>query len=415
MRLKIFFLLVGPFFAYHIVTAQTNSAYLTQVGTQDSVYSEVLHESRTYWVHYPPGYTPDADRKYPLVLLLDGEVWLPTLASVHEFYSGGFMPEMILVGLSNAENRTRDFTPTHVETKYGMPFPEPTGGGEAFSQFLISELLPDIETKYPVTDYRTLIGHSYGGLFAVYVLLQHPEAFANYLAIDPSIEWDQQVLLQQARANWESIPLQNKGLYIAMSGQLHMADPSVTIENVMEDATDFTLFSRSILSFGELAASAKQEGFRYSQDFFAQDLHGTVPVPAIRQGLINVFEWFQMEQTAKFNNFESPAKELADIVQYRAEKLERYFGYPVPPYPEELMNMSGYMSMDMGQMDKAKMFFESGMMYYPQSANAYDSMADYYEQAEDFAKALALVTQAYEISGSEYHRERMETLKGKTR
>ena len=53
-----------------------------------------------------------------------------------------------------------------------------------------------------------------------------------------------------------------------------------------------------------------------------------------------------------------------------------HFGYAEPPYPEELLNMSGYMNMDMDQPEKAKMYFELAIEYYPQSANAYDSMKE---------------------------------------
>jgi tetratricopeptide (TPR) repeat protein len=97
-------------------------------------------------------------------------------------------------------------------------------------------------------------------------------------------------------------------------------------------------------------------------------------------------------------------------MNYRAKKLESRFGYFVPPYPEDLMNVSGYMSMENGEMKRAKMFFEQGILYYPNSANMYDSMADYYEASEDVKSALEFVKKAYAISGSDYHKNRMEEL-----
>jgi tetratricopeptide (TPR) repeat protein len=73
--------------------------------------------------------------------------------------------------------------------------------------------------------------------------------------------------------------------------------------------------------------------------------------------------------------------------------------------------MSGYMNMDMGQLDKAKMYFEITLEYFPESANAHDSMADYYEAKGDFANALKFVKKAFELSASDYYKERMEGLK----
>jgi tetratricopeptide (TPR) repeat protein len=75
--------------------------------------------------------------------------------------------------------------------------------------------------------------------------------------------------------------------------------------------------------------------------------------------------------------------------------------------------MSGYMNMDMEQLEKAKMYFELAMEYYPESANAFDSMADYYERKGDFTYALKYVSKAFELSGSDYYMKRIEELKVK--
>ena len=126
--------------------------------------------------------------------------------------------------------------------------------------------------------------------------------------------------------------------------------------------------------------------------------------------MISIFEWFQMEKTELFNIPETPSSELLDILNYRAEKLRSHFGFEVPPFPEDLITMSGYMNMDMGQVEKAKMFFEQGIKYFPKSANMYDSMADYYEANDDPKAALEFVKKAYKISEDDYHKNRIEEL-----
>jgi len=59
------------------------------------------------------------------------------------------------------------------------------------------------------------------------------------------------------------------------------------------------------------------------------------------------------------------------------------------------------------------MYFELAIEYYPESANAYDSMADYYERNGDIDSAIKYVTKAFKISGDESYKERIERLKGK--
>ena len=206
---------------------------------------------------------------------------------------------------------------------------------------------------------------------------------------------------------------QSKSLYISLSGQLHPQKPEITIDNVMLDSSDFTLFARSNILFSNLVKENKSNGLSFHWQFYEADLHGTIPLPSIMDGLHAVFEWYQMEQTEKFNNFETPAAELEQLVKYRAKKLQNHFGYQVAPYPEELLNVLGYMSLEMELMDKTQLFFELGMEYYPKSANAYDSMADYYEAQEEYKKALKFVKKAYEISPDERYKKRIANLQSK--
>jgi hypothetical protein len=65
-----------------------------------------------------------------------------------------------------------------------------------------------------------------------------------------------------------------------------------------------------------------------------------------------------MENTHKINSFDTPKEELFSVIKNRAKKLQIHLGYSAPPYPEELLNMSGYMNMDMQQPEKAKMYFK---------------------------------------------------------
>jgi len=410
MSMKKVACIVITILSHHITSAQTTH-YLSQVGLVDSLYSEILGEWRGIFIQLPNGYEMENEKKYPVAYIIDGEVLLPTASNIHDFYSGGFMPEMIFVGISNAENRTRDLTPSKIATKYGMPFSETNGESQNFRKFFQEELIPYVEQKYRATNYRTLIGHSYGGLFTIYTLLNSPHLFANYVSIDPSLDWDDQLLLRQATTLLPKMDLTGKSLYISLSGQLHMQNPSITIDNVMQDTTDFTVFTRSNISFSNLVKANNQNGLLHEWQFYPNDIHGTIAQPSMRDGLLETFKWFQMEHTDKINSFDTPLEELLSIINHRAAKLKSHFGYDEPAYPEELLNMSGYMNLDMDQPEKAKMYFEQTIRFYPESANAYDSMADYYLAQKDNAKALKFVEKAFAISESDYHRNKIEELR----
>ncbi|HEX3386461.1 MAG TPA: alpha/beta hydrolase-fold protein, partial [Mucilaginibacter sp.] len=88
-------------------------------------------------------------------------------------------------------NRMRDLTPTNV------PPDKSSGGGEKFTDFIKTELMPHIDSIYPTASYKMLIGHSLGGLMAINTLINHPEMFNAYVAIDPSMWWDDRKLLNR--------------------------------------------------------------------------------------------------------------------------------------------------------------------------------------------------------------------------
>ncbi|MFH6768473.1 alpha/beta hydrolase-fold protein [Gaetbulibacter aquiaggeris] len=409
-------LVIALFFIFQPFThSQTNqqSQFLQKVGVLDSIYSQSLKEYRKFYVQLPANYSTNKNEKYPVVFILDGEVLLPTVNNVQDFYAGGFTPDMVMIGISNDNHRMRDLTTSKVTEMYGMPFNEENGEAANFSDFIETELIPFIENKYPVTNYRTLIGHSYGGLFTIYTLINRPELFSNYIAIDPSLDWDDQKLLNEARDQFSSNNYNGKSLFMSLSGQLHMQKPEVTIDNVMQDTSDFTIFARSNMAFSEIAKINDQNGLDFDWKFYPKDLHGTIPFPSILDGLITVFKWYQWENTDKFNSPDTSKEELFKIVKYRERKLQNKFGYSVPPYPEEILTMSGYMNIDMDQPEKAKMYFEFAIEFYPNSSNTYDSMADYYERNEDYDNALKFVTKAYDLSPQDYYKKRMETLKNK--
>ena len=112
----------------------------------------------------------------------------------------GVIENVILVGIgfSKGDNmmlsRIRDYTPS-VDPNWQQLKP---GQAKQYLDFIASELLPFIEKKYAVdSDRRTLVGHSAGGLFTSYVLLNQPKMFESYLALSPALFWHERLMFKQ--------------------------------------------------------------------------------------------------------------------------------------------------------------------------------------------------------------------------
>lgn len=378
----------------------------------DSIYSNVQKTYRKFWVKLPENYNPSSDSKYPVVYLLDGFALKNNLVTVYDNYWGHYMPHMILVGLSNATNRTFDLTTSEIKSRHGAAFSAKTGGADQFVRFIESELIPHIDSHFPTTTHRTLIGHSYGGLFTINMLLNHAHLFNNYIAIDPSLDWDDQKLLKQCKAILASKHLENKSLFVSLAAeQLHMFDESITLENIKQDQSEFTLFARSIIEFSEFVSDEVTNGLNFSWKVYPEDLHGTVPLPSIRDGLVHVFGWYQFISPQKYNNSETTLSELNQLLKTQEEIYTKNFGYSSPPMLEELFVGYAQMFFQTGQHEKARLFINKAIEYYPNGTEAYDAMVDYYQTISDKTNAIKCATKAYEISKSTYHKDRLDALK----
>ena len=380
----------------------------------DSIHSKLLNENRTFWVQLPENYDPSSDVKYPVVYLLDGFSLQNALQTVYSNYWGHYLPHMILVGISNRNHRTRDLPPSKIASRRGQAANYETGGAEEFTQFIETELIPYIDGKFPTTPYRTLIGHSYAGLFTINMLLNHAHIFKNYIAIDPSLDWDAQKLLNQAKQKLQTKKFNDKSLFVSLAAeQLHMQNEKITIDNVMKDTSEFTLFPRSIIAFSNVAEQQTQNGLNFSWNVYPEDLHGTVPLPSIRDGLIFLFKWYQFKHPQQYNNPDTTVEELTELLKTQETIYKKHFGYSVSPMIEELFSGYGFMNLQMGAPKKAHFFFKMGIKYFPEKANSYDAMASYYMEQNDYANALKYATEAYKINSDAYHKEKLETIQEK--
>lgn len=156
----------------------------------------------------PVGSAPTAG--YPVIYVMDGNAWAPMVSEVIrtnlDFGTRSKVESAVVVGIgypiAGAFDMTRrDWdltTPTSVEADKGG---NRVGGYEAMARFIEQRVKPDIEKRFPTDRKRqTLAGHSLGGLFTLRTLISHPDAFQNYVAMSPSIWWNNAVLLKEAAA-----------------------------------------------------------------------------------------------------------------------------------------------------------------------------------------------------------------------
>ena len=169
-----------------------------------TIQSSILGERRRVNVVFPASYiSSPPGRRYPVTIVLDGEIQLPATAAVaDELARHGLIPETILVAIENAggtRGRVRDLTPPGLSVS-GSSLNE---GGDRFLDFIERELLPAAERQWRAAEPRTIIGHSSGAILATYAAATRA-TFRAVVALDPPIvlgeNWLARKLVERAAA-----------------------------------------------------------------------------------------------------------------------------------------------------------------------------------------------------------------------
>ncbi len=190
-----------------------------------SLHSDIIGDDFEIWIAHPQaGFAPLPPSPPAVLYVLDANLCFGTAVEMtrimHKLY--GELPPLLIVGIAYPTDngflqgalRTRDFTPSAdpglAAMAASLPKPAqtfqvepPMDGGDRFLQFLQSEAKPFVSSRFEVAaENSTIFGSSLGGLFVTYALLNAPESFDNFIAVSPSLWWDNEMMfcLEAAQA-----------------------------------------------------------------------------------------------------------------------------------------------------------------------------------------------------------------------
>jgi predicted alpha/beta superfamily hydrolase len=355
---------------------ETTGALTLEIGTYEKLHSEVLDEDRTILVHLPDDYGT-SNKRYPVVYVLDAEGtdrFTQAVAAI-TFNSGvRRLPKLIVVGIVNTD-RTRDLTPRKVEQRSS------SGGGDAFLEFIASELIPHVETKYRTAPYSILFGGSSGGTFTLYTLFGHPEIFNAYIASRPALNsvheytWDSSVIHRKLRDLLAETRSLRKVLYMDYGGQedaFHESAPihdlcSLFEENAPED-------------FRWVAQEIGESGYRSAE--------------SLTRGLLVVFDgWYYPTDLLITDGTDGGEKHV--------EGLSRRLSYSIEIsdlLPEPDLIRLGYRYLEQENMEEAIQYFRMSVDSHPDSWISHDSMAEAYMKHGDIERAIQHYRRSVELN-----------------
>ncbi|MBP6181975.1 MAG: alpha/beta hydrolase [Flavobacterium sp.] len=145
--------------------------------------SNKLGESREITIGLPPSYEKNPNKKYPILILLDGDyLFDPFFGALNYGAYWDDLPETIIVGINQnkKDERTED---SNYDTANGLP----TGKGAQFFEFIGGELLPYLEKKYRIAPFRIIAGHDTTAGFINFFLYKDAPIFNAYISLSPEL------------------------------------------------------------------------------------------------------------------------------------------------------------------------------------------------------------------------------------
>lgn len=197
---------------------------------------------------------PPPKEGYAVLYMLDGDAWVAGMAEAlrlqSRFAAQSEIEPVLLVAIGypgdapfNLGRRAFDYLPKHGSGKLserfmqGAPWHQP-GGADAFIDFLTGPLRTAIAERYPANPARQILcGHSFGGHFTLRTMLTRPSAFHDYVALSPSLWWDDGALLKQADDLISALPADYTASLFLAVGAREAPDRPVISERMTRDAT----------------------------------------------------------------------------------------------------------------------------------------------------------------------------------
>lgn len=336
--------------------------------SRDTIFSEKLNMDREFTVSLPLSYGKNKDRKYPLLLLLDGEYLLDAYDGALAY--GNYwddLPEVIIVAVNQNGNGEREADT--VMDEEGMP----TETGASFFEFIGTELIPALEKKYRLSPFRIIGGHDVTAGFLNLFLYKENPLFNAYICFSP--EFGEQMM--------ERIPVMlqttKKPIFY------YMASADGDLKKNLADMRTLDTNIKTIL----------HSNVYYVYDEFKGASHYSLVLYGIPASLYHIFGQYQPISTAEFQEkIVKMEKGYVDYLVKKYEIIEKSYGMKMP------IRLSDFKAIEAAILkNNAFTEFEKlaalAKKSYPKSMLYQYEMGMFYEKTGDTKKAAKAYQSAY--------------------
>jgi predicted alpha/beta superfamily hydrolase len=271
--------------------------------THEEITSKKLGTSRNLTISLPAYYNEDKDKKYPLILLLDGDYLLDPFAGTLKYANyWDDLPEAIIVAIDESgEQRDND---TQVSELNSLP----TGTGEQFYQFIATELVPYLEKKYRVSPFKVVAGHDATAGFINFFLYKDDPVFNGFICFSPELSEHMDTVLPERMAKLKKPVF----YYLATAGG------------------DVDKLQKSTKALNDSLQVIKNANFRYYFENLGGASHYSLVTYGIPGALYSIFSSYQPISTIEYKEkIVTLPSGYVDYLKKKYSIIEKDLGVPM--------------------------------------------------------------------------------------
>lgn len=258
------------------------------------VSSPRLKENREITIGLPASYDKNPDKKYPLLVLLDGDYLFDPFQGALNY--GNYwedLPEVVIVGISQNKNNEREID-CAIDQATGLP----AESGEKFFEFISLGVIPYMQQKYRISPFKIIAGHDTTAGFMNFYLYKEDPLFTGYISLSPELAQDMETHIPERLAA--------------------ITKPIFYYQSTADG--DVRKMQQRIRDLDKGIKAAKKETLNYQFDDFKGATHYSLVLHSIPNSLYQFFASYQPISMNEFN--EKIAILPSGYVDYLANKYE---------------------------------------------------------------------------------------------
>ncbi len=346
-----------------------------------------LQERRDIRYYFPESYT--AEKKYPLVVVLDGEYLFDQVVATSRFYSAfQGMPEAIVVGINQAKDELR-WEDCAFEEDTGLP----TEKSKRFFEFLAMEIIPYLETNYNIAPFKMFVGYDITANFGNFYLFKERSLFNAYINISPLLASEME----------SRVP-----------ARLSSMDQKIFYHLIVEG--EKSKDKDRILALDKNLKSVNKETFHYFFDEYPEANDITVATYGIGKAWDRTFDMFKPISPKEYKEkILTSSEPVYEYLNTKYEMIEDLFGF------RKLVELNDIMAIYAGckkkeDFESLRLLSELCKKEFPATMLGFYFEGEYYEEQGEPKKALRTFEKAFgmeeiDFLTKEMALEKMDALK----